>query len=211
MATAIDVAGAAATACTPALCSHQNVLNPDCSQQAELWDAMAEELVALVAGFLDPNNSRPLSRQDYNGEYATSSVGAAHWCQLSRSMASSAPWSTSLLQRNRQKHHETARCCRVLDYNESEEDWPLVVLKLRSSKTAPDSTLLSHATPIARQVLRQAYWSVAREVHPDRVECSLATQAMTVLNEAYRLAQLHFSERLADEVIRLDALGHHWE
>ena len=165
-------------------CEHQDILDPYCSQQAELWEAMAEELVHLVAGYLDPSHSRPLSHADYRGEYASSSVGAAHWCQLSRTLSTSAPWSGTALQRNRRCHHETSRCCRVLEYDQSEEDWPLLVLKLRSSKSRDsDSTLLSHATPIARQVLRQAYCSVAREVHPDRVECSLATQAMTVLNE----------------------------
>ena len=51
-------------------------------------------------------------------------------------------------------------------------------------------------------------------MHPDRLQvgADLATQAMTVLNEAYRRAVLHFAQReIANEVIRLDALGleHH--
>ena len=36
---------------------------------------------------------------------------------------------------------------------------------------------------------------------------SLAHAAMTVLNEAYRQAQLYFAEREPNAVIRLDALG----
>ena len=67
--------------------------------------------------------------------------------------------------------------------------------------------MLSHPTPIARHTLRMAYWAVAREVHPDRVQTPLATEAMVVLNEAYRQAVLYFAEKRVDEIIALDALG----
>lgn len=84
------------------------------------------------------------------------------------------------------------------------------VLKLRGLPAQPcrhsEATLLSHTMPIARHTLRQAYWAVAKEVHPDRLSTPLATDAMTVLNEAYRQAVLQFSVREPD-VIRLDALG----
>ena len=84
------------------------------------------------------------------------------------------------------------------------------MLKLRASAKQPseqgEASLLSHAMPMARHTLRVAYWAVAREVHPDRLSTPLATEAMTVLNEAYRQAVLQFSVREPD-VIRLDALG----
>ena len=87
------------------------------------------------------------------------------------------------------------------------------MLKLRENTHMNDSnkktSLLSHATPIARHTLRTAYWQVAKTVHPDRVQSELSQEAMTVLNEAYRQAVLMFSDDLRgpDDVIRLDALG----
>lgn len=59
----------------------------------------------------------------------------------------------------------------------------------------------------ARQCLNSHRRLLLAQVHPDRLHTPLATQAMVVLNEAYRQAVLHFTERDANEVIRLDALG----
>lgn len=83
------------------------------------------------------------------------------------------------------------------------------MLKLRASSNdaARSSSLLSHPIPMQRRTLRSAFCAVAMEVHPDRLKTPLATQAMIVLNEAYRQACILFSERDLNEAIRLDALG----
>jgi hypothetical protein len=178
---------------------------------------MAEELVELVAQYLVPGCeanpwlSRPLSQVP--AHYAEKSVGAAHWVQLSKALTRRGQW-LETLRRNRRSHHETAACCRVINsHDEAAYDWPLAVLKLRASATAssgePPSHLLSHTVPLSRHSLRMAYWAVAKEVHPDRLQTPLAATAMTVLNEAYRQAVLQFTVRDETdmEVIRLDALG----
>ena len=176
------------------------------------WDSLAEELIGLIAGFLNPTPwpSEPLIDSG-KYQFAESSVGAAHWVQLSSSVSAMAPWH-STLKNNRRSHMETVACCRVIESkDEGLYDWPLQVLRLRADKSQrPGSKSLSPALlgkPIARHTLRSAYWAVAKEVHPDRLQIAIATQAMTVLNEAYRQAQLYFGEREADSVIRLDQLG----
>ena len=83
---------------------------------------------------------------------------------------------------------------------------PLEVLKLRASKPA-GSAQLSHPIPMARRTLRAAFCAVAMEVHPDRLQTPLASQAMIVLNEAYRQAVIMFAERDINDVIQLDVLG----
>ena len=161
-------------------------------------------LVELVACHLVPGGaagspwlSRPLGQVP--SYYAESSVGAAHWCQLSKALTRRSQY-LEVLRNNRRHHRETQACCRVLECkgDQREYDWPLAVLKLRASKqpTPQHETLLSHATPIARHTLRMAYWAVAKEVHPDRLQTPLAGEAMAVLNEAYRQAVLQFSERV---------------
>jgi len=196
--------------------SHRDIFRSQSDLTADsptnLWDAMAEELVELIAVHLIPESpflSRPLTPPP-KGTFAHSSVGAAHWVQLCRALVNSAAFRESLA-RNRRHHFETAACCRVLESRDPDEyDWPLMVLKLRASKVGPqEAGQLSHTTPIARHTLRAAYREVAREVHPDRlVVGALATRAMAVLNEAYLQAQLLFSERdPTNTVIRLDMLG----
>lgn len=90
-------------------------------------------------------------------------------------------------------------------------DWALEVLRLRGTLDSESGTsLLSHRAPFSKRTLRKHYWAVAKAVHPDRlhVGSEVATQAMSVLNEAYRSAVLHFAERdVRNEVIRLDAHG----
>lgn len=178
------------------------------------WDTMADELVELVASYLVPGTlespwlSLPLGKvSDY---YAEESVGAAHWLQLSKALARRAQrWQISL-RHARRCRDETRACCRVLECrNEAAYDWPLEVLRLRASRLSGEEAppLLTHQVPMPRQALRTAYWAVAKEVHPDRLQTPLATQAMVVLNEAYRQAVIHFAERDQQEIIRLDALG----
>ena len=192
-----------------------------------LWDSMAEDLVSLIACYLKPPQGAAVPADSLNGScdlqslrthYLEGAVGAAHWMQLNRVLLEQAgrPWRATL-EHNRKCHHQTDECCRVLEIRDDtdEYDWPLAVLRLRASKLNPESNAskLSHATPIAKNTLRAAYWQVAMEVHPDRSAevGSLATKAMVVLNEAYRLSLLHFAERGMPDVIRLDALGleHH--
>ena len=202
-----------------------------------LWETMAEELVSLIACYLSPiapgspslSSSPgyhpaawlacpPLSLPAAKTHWAESSIGAAHWVQLSRALRAAVPTWCAELSTSRRSHLETAACCRVIDsQNEEAYDWPLQVLRLREGPGAQaEGSRLSHATPISRQSLRLAYWAVAKEVHPDRLQLgrdsstrSIATQAMAVLNEAYRQAQLYFSEREEHDicVIELDMLG----
>ena len=154
-----------------------------------LWEDMADELVELIACYLTPCPtespwlSRPLAT--VKNVFAEESVGAAHWLKLSKALHAYAPF-RSKMQHYRRRHRETKSCSRVLEsYDESQFDWPLMALRLRSAKADDGSSELSHSTPIARHTLRLAYWAVAREVHPDRLMVgSLATQAMTVLNDA---------------------------
>jgi len=176
----------------------------------QLWDELTEELVMLIAQMLAPvsteNAWKSAPLRDIKNMHAQSSLGASHWMRLCKSLFDSAPWRAQLYK-SRRNHYETVACCRVLESHLSDEpDWPLQVLRLRSSKLAA-STALSHALPISRQTLRTSYWAVAKEVHPDRLQVPLATQAMTVLNEAYRMALLHFTERQPQDVILLDAQG----
>lgn len=195
---------------------HQNVGNPSEETEeglAPLWDLIADDLVGLIAHCLTP--ARPLVSGDKH-VYAETSIGAAHWMQLSASVRARAPWHATL-QENRRSHHETAACCRVIESrDEAVYDWPLQVLRLRCTSAQSGAkghhSYLSHTIPISKQTLKTAYWAVAKEVHPDRLSVgSLATQAMTVLNEAYRQAQLHFGVREPNAVIQLDQLGleHH--
>jgi len=187
-----------------------------------LWETIADELVALIADYLEPSThgnewssrlERPL--KGLKGHYAVDSIGAAHWVQLSRALWSSSTTWRRRLTLNHRAHVETMACCRVLEArDEATYDWPLQVLRLRASSIQLSRTTERHplcpATPIPQNTLRVAYWAVAKEVHPDRLQVgALATAAMAVLNEAYRQAQLHFSKRHAVdlEVIRLDALG----
>lgn len=151
--------------------SHRDMLRSQSDLTADsppsLWDAMAEELVELIAVHLIPESpylSRPLTPPPKR-TFADSSVGAAHWVQLCRALVNSAAFRDSLA-RNRRHHFETAACCRVLESRDPDAyDWPLMVLKLRASKVGPqEAGQLSHTTPIARHTLRAAYREVAREV-----------------------------------------------
>ena len=183
-----------------------------------LWETMAEELVSLIACYLSPivsgspslspspgyhpaawQSPPPLALPAAKTHWAESSVGAAHWVQLSRALRAAVPTWCAELSSSRRNHFETAACCRVIDsQNESSYDWPLQVLRLREGPGAQaEGCRLSHATPISRQSLRLAYWAVAKDVHPDRLQLgrhsstrNIATQAMAVLNEAYRQARL---------------------
>mmetsp|Transcript_11662 Transcript_11662/g.23768 ORF Transcript_11662/g.23768 Transcript_11662/m.23768 type:complete len:202 (+) Transcript_11662:15-620(+) len=189
-----------------------------------LWDTMADELVSLIACYLSPTaagspslSTPPLGLPEAKTHWVESSIGAAHWVQLSRALMQSTPSWCSELSSSRRSHLETAACCRVIDsHNEENYDWSLQVLRLRDGPGAQqEGGRLSLATPIARQALRLAYWAVAKDVHPDRLQLGrdattrpIATQAMAVLNEAYRQAQLYFCERERHGgVIELDILG----
>lgn len=156
------------------LAMHQSQSDPTAENTPNLWEAMAEELVELIAAHLVPETpyiSRPLMPPPKR-TFADSSVGAAHWVQLCRALVNSAAFRDSLA-RNRRHHFETAACCRVLEnHNLDEYDWPLMVLKLRASKVGPqEAGQLSHTTPIARHTLRAAYREVAREVRATKLEC----------------------------------------
>ena len=165
-----------------------------------LWDLMAEELVGLIAEHLEPHAKtesvpRPLPSptavpHPSPREFANSSRGAAHWVSLSKFLKQSAPFKTAL-SRNRRSYRETLACERVLaSHNEDVYDWPLEVLKLRGADDSSEA--LSHFAPFARTTLKAAYWSVAKEVHPDRLQVGsdLATQAMSVLNEVCARARV---------------------
>lgn len=191
-------------------------------------DGVPLEVLDLIADYLSPGTDawRPLTPHGFAemcSECKTSpliefteamlsdvkeqSRGAAHWLQLSHAHAALAISSSWLqtLQCNRRSHVETAACCRVLEAKERDVyDWTLEVLRLRGEGAGS----LSHIAPISKHVLRLAYVRCAREVHPDRLQVgSLAHAAMTVLNEAYRQAQLYFAEREEGAVITVDALG----
>ena len=176
-----------------------------------LWDLMADELVGLIAEHLEPHASVPRPLPSPNAvphpsprEFASSSRGAAHWVSLSKFLKQSAPFKTAL-SRNRRSYRETLACERVLaSHNEEVYDWPLEVLKLRGADDSSEA--LSHFAPFARSTLKAAYWSVAKEVHPDRLQVGsdLATQAMSVLNEVRAFARVishprHFPSRSTDE------------
>ena len=99
----------------------------DDDQNQLLWDAMAEELVELIANHLDPGCktespwlSVPLS--NVPTYYADSSVGAAHWNQLSKALSRRGQW-VDTLRKNRRDHDETTACCRLLNaFDEQEYD-----------------------------------------------------------------------------------------
>jgi len=187
-----------------------------------LWEGIADDCVALIACHLAPSygtsdlgDAQVGALESMRAAHLLRSVGAAHWLALNRACSSTGrPWRAALCH-NRKWYDQAGACQRVLEIEDAAEDWPLAVLRLRASALHPESSArkLSHATPISKSTLRAAFRSVAKEVHPDRSAevGSLATRAMTVLNEAYRLSLLHFAEREAPAVIRLDALGleHH--
>ena len=192
-------------------CSSTKLCTPPQADDS-LWDTMADDLVELIAEHLKvstlqrPWVSRPLSQVP--AHYVESSVGAAHFVQLSKALGRRSQW-LEQLQRNQRSYRETLSCCRVIDSQNEDYDWPLAALRLRASGMANDkkASTLSHALPLSRSTLRTAYWNVAKEVHPDRLHTPLASEAMSVLNEAYRQAVLQFSVRDTSDVIRLDALG----
>ena len=154
-----------------------------CAIRPSLVD-IAEELVAYIADCLTPdvNNDVQLASKTL---YADVSVGAAHWVQLSKSLAGTVPWWPQRLITYRRQHRETVECCRVIESREEQrDDWPLEVLRLRGTRT--ESAIISHSLPISRHTLRSAYTAVAKDVHPDRLQVPQATQAMTILNEERR-------------------------
>jgi hypothetical protein len=88
----------------------------DGTNDQEIWDQMADELVECIAAYLVPGSlespwlSRPLS--DVSSYYAQSSIGAAHWMQLSKALfrrGQRNKWELSL-QRNRRCRIETTAC-----------------------------------------------------------------------------------------------------
>ena len=95
--------------------------NEGAPDETRLWDTMADELVEYIGTFLVPGVhespwlSRPLS--EVASYIADRSVGAAHWCQLSKALhrrsSRDRQW-LETLRRNRRSHHENAACCRVL-------------------------------------------------------------------------------------------------
>ena len=140
--------------------------------------------------------------------FADLSRGTAHLIQLNHALSTgSTPWQAALRQAHK-KHCDTAACARILEALRARDDWALEVLRLRGSALSGEHQPISPALPIARHALRMAYCAVAKEVHPDRLSIdSLAHQAMSALNEAYRQATVRFSERPDNEVILLDQLG----
>ena len=198
------------------------------ARHAALWDEMCDDLLCVIANKLAPPalNARALqprhlveAADEVLAELVDQSVGAAHYMRLNRTARDRVDrirWQHALAH-NRRCHSLTAACIQVLAARKMDtDDWPLLVLRLRGRLAAADGAThkLSHTTPIAKHALRAAYCAVAKDVHPDRsppAVGSLATQAMTTLNEAYRQAVLHFSERATPEIILLDALGleHH--
>lgn len=67
--------------------------------------------------------------------YAESSVGAAHWVQLSKALNRRSQWLEEL-QKNRRHHQETAACCRVLECKGDEAEY--------------DCACSHHAAPLTR-------------------------------------------------------------
>ena len=63
------------------------------------------------------------------------------------------PWRAAL-EDNRRCHRQTDACCQVLQASNSDnEDWPLLVLRLRAAAEADGAshTKLSHSTPIQKK------------------------------------------------------------
>lgn len=128
----------------------------------------APELVELIAGHLAPAQFIPSegSMQAVH-DVVEQSRGAAHWLQLSSALSATKPSWNDTLQLNRRRRSEAAACCRVLECREKEAyDWALEVLRLRGE----GASVLSHATPLSKQILRMAYVRCAKEVHPDRLQ-----------------------------------------
>ena len=126
---------------------------------------IAEDLVACIAEWLTPNvNTGDVQLAN---KYADASLGAAHWVQLSKSLASAMPvaaWSQKLIA-YRRNHRETKECCRVLEaLHEERDDWPLQVLRLRGARCG--CAIVSHPTPISRHTLRSAYAAATRIKEP---------------------------------------------
>ena len=102
--------------CKPSEASKPSEMDPQRTSDAEgLWDAMAAELVELIALYLSPMAaadvwlSQPLALPAAKTHWAESSVGAAHWVQLSQALTKQAPWPTQHVPTNNkpQKHkHE---------------------------------------------------------------------------------------------------------
>ena len=122
-----------------------------------LWDAIADDLVSLIADHLEPHNpgseyaqlEHPL--KGLKGHYAADSVGAAHWVQLSRTIwtGSASRW-RHVLTLNHRAHVETAACCRVLEArDEATYDWPLQVRSRQTGKCCHRSDCMARALTIA--------------------------------------------------------------
>jgi len=181
-------------------------------------DHVGDDVISIIADQLMPADTDlqsdldTLSARQHKYQYALNSVGAARWVQLCKVLATTqAPWRSKLLN-YRQRHRETMECARVLEAVEDQrDDWPLEVLRLRGSKWSEAHAELSHATPISRHTLRTAFLACALDVHPDRLQVPQASQAMSILNEAYKQALVHFSDRPAQDVLIVDQLGlnHH--
>ena len=152
-----------------------------------LWDTMAEDLVSLIACYLSPIEAGSpwlsLGLPAAKTHWAAKSIGAAHWVQLSRALSDAVPTWCAELSCSRRSHLETAACCRVIDSRRGDDDWSLQVLRLREGPGAKEEgSRLSHATPISRQSLRLAYWAVAKDVHPDRLQLSMVPNALLGLS-----------------------------
>jgi len=182
----------------------------DMAREATLWESMAEELVLIVKEYLEPYTSHPVLSSEAGSHYIRLSTAAAHWVQLCKKFLQQAhPW-RQRLSHHRRCHQEAAACCRVLEAARDRRDWALEVLKLRGLPSPScERGVLSPATPLSRSALRSAYMQVAKEVHPDRTCVPLATQAMSVVNEAYRQAFLLYGERgdVGQQVMILDVEG----
>lgn len=178
------------------------------------FEDMADDMLAIIAMLLAPDSTCEARMAGDTTTYAESSVGACHYCSLSKRLMHSASergW-VQCLSSHRRSHYEALACFRVLESAREHADWPLEVLKLRASRR--DATgrerRLSHCE-FTRHVLRTAYRQIALEVHPDRLasnQADLAHKAMSVLNEAYLMGILHFARRdVQEEVLVVDALG----
>ena len=190
--------------------AHEKTHCEPIADEETLWETMAEELVSLIAQCLSPiAPGSPWLSQAASGSlgcrlsqlpaakthWAKSSIGAAHWVQLSRALGSAVPTWCAELSSSRRSHFETAACCRVIDSQNTEAyDWPLQVLRLREGPGAQaEGSRLSHATPIARQSLRLAYWAVAKDVHPDRLQLSVVQMYSPHVLSSSRPAVTHRS------------------
>ena len=103
---------------------------PNMTDENDKWDRMADELVELVAAYIEPGTLEPspwLSRplREVSAYYAQQSRGAAHWMCLSKALfrrAQRCEWQAEV-RRNRQSRIETAACCRILEcHNEAHYD-----------------------------------------------------------------------------------------